>query len=175
MEFSSPFRGFYLSTEKCVYDLPSQIKFSSPFRGFYLSTLASANERDVIYVLVPFSGFLSFYLQALIDHHSNESSRPLFGVSIFLRHIQLRSQGANTSSRPLFGVSIFLQRNAYYRFLNAAVLVPFSGFLSFYPSLYIPCYFCIYNLFCGLKIKYLENHIAIFTKYLLKPHNYLIG
>ena len=109
MEFSSPFRGFYLSTEKCVYDLPSQIKFSSPFRGFYLSTLASANERDVIYVLVPFSGFLSFYLQALIDHHSNESSRPLFGVSIFLQNLQLAAAKLKNSSRPLFGVSIFLR------------------------------------------------------------------
>ena len=104
-------------------------EFSSPFRGFYLSTIPERPPRDGLPVLVPFSGFLSFY--------------------IFSRHISLNRL--------------------------PEVLVPFSGFLSFYPSLYIPCYFCIYNLFCGLKIKYLENHIAIFTKYLLKPHNYLIG
>ena len=102
-------------------------------------------------VLVPFSGFLSFYLVRCAHCLSAASFSSPF-------------RGFYLSTVDGFVVGIV-----------DLVLVPFSGFLSFYPSLYIPCYFCIYNLFCGLKIKYLENHIAIFTKYLLKPHNYLIG
>ena len=59
LEFSSPFRGFYLSTP--YEDLnPYEYMFSSPFRGFYLSTL------------------LELYM------YDDDGSRPLFGVSIFL-------------------------------------------------------------------------------------------
>ena len=60
-------------------------KFSSPFRGFYLSTLYEPYEEK-----------------------ADVRSRPLFGVSIFLRDKQWR-------------ISV-----------KITVLVPFSGFLSFY-------------------------------------------
>ena len=86
---------------------------------------------------------------------SSQSSRPLFGVSIFLCHVVLfdtvhlvvlvpfseflsfysemkfcEDYGC-VGSRPLFGVSIFLcicKRSRNY----ISVLVPFSEFLSFY-------------------------------------------
>ena len=84
-------------------------------------------------VLVPFSGFLSFYHTA--DNHCiiSAGSRPLFGVSIFLR-LHHMSPVIASCSRPPFGVSIFLlggglSKNAW----GGVVLVPFSGFLSFYP------------------------------------------
>ena len=62
----------------------------------------------IVIVLVPFSGFLSFYE---------------------LRSLLLRMAGV--CSRPLFGVSIFLPKNLLY-ITVVIVLVPFSGFLSFY-------------------------------------------
>ena len=121
-----------------------------PFSGFLSFYVKRRTANVVCIILVPFSGFLSFYEMKNIHETFDVFSSPFRGFYL------------STEVKPYVG-----------RF--GVILVPFSGFLSFYPSLYIPCYFCIYNLFCGLKIKYLENHIAIFTKYLLKPHNYLIG
>ena len=105
-------------------------------------------------VLVPFSGFLSFYYYQSHIQNRNTRSRPLFGVSIFL-HIVEKLKDAIPSSRPLFGVSIFLPEGdieeikedefsspfrGFYlstmtdliKLIIRNVLVPFSGFLSFY-------------------------------------------
>ena len=82
-KFSSPFRGFYLSTGS-LHLLGFYGQFSSPFRGFYLSTFPQ----------------------------------------LLLIHFCVRS-------RPLFEVSIFLQTYFILGYLRT-VLVPFSGFLSFY-------------------------------------------
>ena len=60
-KFSSPFRGFYLSTGS-LHLLGFYGQFSSPFRGFYLST----------------------FPQLLLIHFCVRS-RPLFEVSIFLQ------------------------------------------------------------------------------------------
>ena len=85
--------------------------FSSPFRGFYLSTLSLAVRLR------------------------RSSSRPLFGVSIFLL-IMRTIERFGDCSRPLFGVSIFLRGISDCYVWRIGVLVPFSGFLSFY------CYSC---------------------------------
>ena len=82
--FSSPFRGFYLSTRKAEIKVDGFV-FSSPFRGFYLSTKYIIRLRFKKEVLVPFSGFLSFYSYRRCNKISSSCSRPLFGVSIFLR------------------------------------------------------------------------------------------
>ncbi len=73
--FSSPFRGFYLSTgdqkNRCLFYNP----FSSPFRGFYLSTLQGVHTNQELQFSSPFRGFyLSTFQKALLKARTLFSS-----------------------------------------------------------------------------------------------------
>ena len=57
-----PFPGFLSFYALLTITLPfTYFMFSSPFRGFYLSTYTEMDFKKQISVLVPFPGFLSFY------------------------------------------------------------------------------------------------------------------
>ena len=58
----------------------------SGFLSFYYAKMIRTSEVKV--VLVPFSGFLSFYTSDDIEEYGEYGSRPLFGVSIFLQDNQ---------------------------------------------------------------------------------------
>ena len=160
ISFSSPFRGFYLSTIDTVKrvttshmvlvpfsgflsfykgnidSLEMSIKFSSPFRGFYLSTMLSAYMEDMQKVLVPFSGFLSFY-KGNIDslEMSIKFSSPFRGF--YLSTLNVFSHCiSSVSSRPLFGVSIFLHGEP--ERLEKSFMTFSSPFRGFYLSTHNP-------------------------------------
>ena len=82
---------------------------SRPLFGVSIFLQVKKNKANKeVNVLVPFSGFLSFYKALWILAETLHCSRPLFGVSIFLQWKMKLKNG------------------------KELVLVPFSGFLSFY-------------------------------------------
>ena len=128
--FSSPFRGFYLST----LSLAVRLRRSSSRPLFGVSIFLRGISDCYVWrigVLVPFSGFLSFYCYSCWKQGSLSFSSPFRGFYLstscierteqegrvlvpfsgflsFYRHCKWSVQRLSRS-RPLFGVSIFLQ------------------------------------------------------------------
>ena len=114
--------------------MKAEKRFSSPFRGFYLSTDEQKSFKSFGSVLVPFSGFLSFYSDRQRGKKTGRSSRPLFGVSIFLLVMKQQMLRDISFSSPFRGFYLSTQvKNDLKKFF--VVLVPFSGFLSFYDKI----------------------------------------
>ena len=131
--FSSPSRGFYLST--CSSDRRIYWAFSfRPLLGgsIFLQIKRTLKDNDQERVFVPFSGVLSFYTIFIVIIKLQNRFRPLLGGSIFLRRTAFLLKIKLKSFRPLLGGSIFLlvKKNAFV--ITYIVFVPFSGVLSFY-------------------------------------------
>ena len=128
-----------------------------PFPGF-LSFYKDYDwiVRNNCLVLVPFPGFLSFYAYKIdLSGNREQFSSPFRGFYLSTYIKSYTGLCTTTFSSPFRGFYLSTVSGTLVR-CRWEVLVPFPGFLSFYPSLYIPCYFYISNLFCGSKIKYLE-------------------
>ena len=86
-KFSSPPRGIYISTR-----IPENLNiykhlFSSPPRGIYISTISNTPHINRSVVLVPSTGNLYIYCNAMILQAAilQSCSRPLHGESIYLQ------------------------------------------------------------------------------------------
>ena len=152
-----PFPGF-LSFYK-VYDwiVRNNCLVLVPFPGFLsFYTFSGFAVPAFLFVLVPFPGFLSFYAYKIdLSGNREQFSSPFRGFYLSTYIKSYTGLCTTTFSSPFRGFYLSTVSGTLVR-CRWEVLVPFPGFLSFYPSLYIPCYFYISNLFCGSKIKYLE-------------------
>ena len=84
--FSSPLRGFFISTTHACADRDCYVIVLVPFPGsLYFYKVVEYNQANQYHIFVPFPGSLYFYKTEeekaieLADHF-----RPLSGVSLFL-------------------------------------------------------------------------------------------